>query len=593
MVQSYWKSTSDILTDHSERATLAGIGRRGRDFVPGDNVNHDENETVDRLVTWQMEGRFTRRQLVAGALALPAISALLAGCGDDEGDADSTPSAEDTASAVAEDTAGAVESSVAEGGGIIRVASQKPAGPLDPIAMADLGSYGMIAQCFDYLCTLGDADIAPGLAIKWTANADSTVWTFQLRDGVKWQNGADFTSADVVATMDRIVAVGDGLGGSIVAGNVTAPDPLTVVFTLGASNASLPYLVSVYNPQSAITPADYAAGTTLDGRPDGTGAWKLDSYDPTTGAKFVRNDTWWGGKTSLDGADWQFFADVSSMVTAMQGGSVDAIVQFSIVGGDALFADPNFNVISMRAATHREIWMNCSEGQFTDKRVRQALALCLDRDQIIQTLFQGKADVGNDHVIAPLYPFFSDTVPQRTRDTEKSKALLAEAGFPDGLTAVLNAVDLQEIPQLAELVQIQAAEGGFNLTLNVESGDTFYGTQWCQTYPCAGSAELGIVDYGHRATPDVYLLKAFRTGGDWNSSQYSSADLDAAIVEYQASAELPARTAACEKIETIMNDEVPAVIPYFYNYIGGHSKKFTGVRLSALGQMFFDLAVMG
>ncbi|TPW13577.1 MAG: putative oligopeptide ABC transporter oligopeptide-binding protein, partial [Acidimicrobiaceae bacterium] len=255
-----------------------------------------------------------------------------------------------------------------------------------------------------------------------------------------------------------------------------------------------------------------------------------------------------------------------------------------------LFNDPNFNVIAIRAATHREIWMNCTDGQFADKRIRQALAYCIDRDALVDTLFSGKADVGNDHVIAPFYPFFSPDVPQRTRDVEKSKALLAEAGFPDGIKATLNAIDLQEIPQLAELVQIQAADGGFDLTLNIESPDTFYGTQWCQTYPCAGSAELGIVDYGHRPVPDVYLLKAFRTGGDWNSSQYKSEELDAAIVEYQANAELDARTAACNKIETIMNEDVPAVIPYFYNYIGGHSKSFTGVRLSALGQMLLDQA---
>jgi peptide/nickel transport system substrate-binding protein len=457
--------------------------------------------------------------------------------------------------------------------------------------MVDLGAYGIVAQCFEYLCGLADdGDIGPGLATEWTANDDSTEWTFKLREGVTWQNGADFTADDVVATMERIVAVGDSLGGAIKTGDATASDASTVVFKLATPNASLPYLVSIYNPQSVITPKDYVAGTTLDAQPDGTGPWKLAKYDPTTGATFERNDAWWGGSTPLDSIEWQFFTDVSSMVTAMQSGAVDGIVQFSVVGGDALLNDENFNTIAMRTATHREIWFNCSEGQFTDKRVRQAFALCLDRQALIDTLFLGKADIGNDHVIAPLYPFFSDKVPQRERDTAQAKQLLADAGFPDGIKATLNAVDLQEIPQLAELIQIQTAEGGFTLELNVESSSTFYDTQWCQSYPCAGSAELGIVDYGHRATPDVYLLKAFRSGGDWNSSQYKSPELDAAILEYQASAELDKRTAACEKIETIMVEDTPAAIPYFYNYLGGFSKSFTGVRLSALGQMLLDQA---
>jgi peptide/nickel transport system substrate-binding protein len=563
-----------------------------------------DHETGEGFFETAMTSRLTRRSLARRAaimgVSVPAVAALIAACGSDDDESVTTAAPGDTAAAgvttgasaaPGETTAPDGTDAPATSGGTIRVAAQKPAGPLDPIAMVDLGSYGVIAQCFEYLCTIAESDIGPGLATEWTPNDDSTEWTFTLREGVTWSaTGNPFTSADVVATMERIATGGDGLGGAIVTGNVTAVDDLTVLFTLASPNASLPYLVSVYNPQSAITPADYELGTTLDGRPDGTGPWILSAYDPTTGASYVRNDTWWGGKTPLDGADWQFFADASSMVTAMQGKSVDAIVQFSVVGGDALFNDDDFEVISMRAATHREIWMNCTDGQFTDKRVRQALALCIDRDALVETLFAGQAETGNDHPIAPLYPFFSDAVTQRTRDTDAAKALLADAGFPDGIKATLNAVDLQEIPQLAELIQIQAAEGGFDLEINVESGSTFYDTKWCQSYPCAGSAELGIVDYGHRATPDIYLLKAFKSGGDWNSSQYKSDELDAAILEYQSTAELEGRTAACEKIETILNEDVPAVIPYFYNYIGGHSKSFTGVRLTALGQMFLDQA---
>jgi peptide/nickel transport system substrate-binding protein len=571
-------------------------------------MDQTENEAVKRSVAAGLNGRFTRRQLATGVLAIPAVSALIAACGSDKKTTSTngttgaseapTTTAASTETSAASSTpattapAAATSAPATVSGGTMRVAAQATAKTLDPIAMIDLGAYGIVAQSFEYLAGLADnGDIGPGLATKWEANADSTEWTFTLRDNAKWQASGDpFTADDVVATMERIVSAGDKLGGAIKAGSAVAKDPHTVVFTLDSPNASLPYLVSIFNPQSAITHKDYAAGTTADAQPDGTGAWKLTKYDPTTGATFERNDDWWGGKTPLDSIEWQFFTDVSSMVTAMQSGAVDAIVQFSVVGGDALLNDPNFNTIAMRTATHREIWFNCAEGQFTDKRTRQAFALTLDRQALIDTLFKGKADIANDHPIAPLWPFFSKDVPQRERDTAKAKQLLADAGFPDGLKATLHAVDLQEIPQLAELIQIQAAEGGFTLDLNVESSSTFYDAEWCQSYPCAGSAELGIVDYGHRPTPDVYLVKAFRSGGDWNSSQYKNPDLDAAILEYQASAELDKRTAACKKIETILNEDVPASIPYFYNYLGGHSKSFTGVQLSALGQMLLSKA---
>ena len=121
------------------------------------------------------------------------------------------------------------------------------------------------------------------------------------------------------------------------------------------------------------------------------------------------------------------------MVTAASAGEVDTLVQFQVIGGDALFNDENFTVVGFPAATHRQIWMRCDTGQFADPKVRQALGMCIDRQALIDTLFKGQADIGNDHVIAPMYPYFDASVPQRERDTEGAKALLAEAGFPDGL----------------------------------------------------------------------------------------------------------------------------------------------------------------
>ncbi len=217
--------------------------------------------------------------------------------------------------------------------------------------MADLGAYGVVAQCFEYLCGLGDdGDIGPGLATEWTANADSTEWTFKLREGVKWQSGGDFTADDVVATMERIVAARRlGLGGRDQGRRLHGqPTPTRwSSSSLRRTPAFRTWCRSTTRSRRSRR-QDFAAGTTLDAQPDGTGPWKLTNYDPTTGATFERNEDWWGGKTPLDGIDWQFFTDVSSMVTAMQSGSVDAIVQFSVVGGDALLNDDNFNTIAMR-----------------------------------------------------------------------------------------------------------------------------------------------------------------------------------------------------------------------------------------------------
>ncbi len=544
-------------------------------------------------------GRLSRREFIKRGtvlgLSMGSIGAVIAACSS------TTPSASVAAPTTAPATSGptaaptAAPTAVPVPGGSIRVALQRPVS-IDPVGMQDLGGYGITAQSFEFLCTLNAAgsDIAPGLAEKWTPNGDGTVWTFNLRQGVTWHDGSPFTSADVVATMERLVAAGNsGLKGVLDVGGAVATDANTVTFNLVGGNGNFPYLVSVFNAQTLITPASYAAGTTLDAAPAGTGAWKLDSYNQQTGATFSRNDAWWGGRTPLDSTEFIFFDETGPMVTAYQGDQVDAIVQFDVLSGAGLFDDPNFSIIATQAALHRQIWMRTDTGQFADKRVRQALAYTFDRPALVQQLFKGRADVANDHVIASIYPYFDPSVPQRVQDIDKARALLAEAGVSN-LTAVLHAGELLEIPDLAVLLKSQAAQAGINLEVAVESLNTFYGAQWCPGEPaeppCSGAAELGIVDYGHRATPDVYLNAALKTNGVWNSSQYSSAAFDAAFTEFQTAVGVDAQKTACGKIETILNEDVPIGVPYFYNYLAGNSNKFGGVYSSALGQMFFSAA---
>jgi peptide/nickel transport system substrate-binding protein len=279
------------------------------------------------------------------------------------------------------------------------------------------------------------------------------------------------------------------------------------------------------------------------------------------------------------------------MITAYQGDQVDAIVQFDVLTGASLFDDPNFSLIATPAALHRQIWMKSDSGPFADKRVRQALAYTFDRPGLIDQLFRGRAELGNDHVIWQGYPYFDPAIAQRVQDIDMAKQLLSDAGVSN-LTATLHAGQLQEIPDLTALLKSQAEQAGITLNVEVESLDTFYGAQWCPADPadppCSGAAELGIVDYGHRATPDVYLNAALKTNGIWNSSQYSSADFDAAFTEFQKSVGVDAQKAACTKIETILNEDVPIGVPYFYNYLAGNSNKFQGVFSSALGQMSFS-----
>jgi peptide/nickel transport system substrate-binding protein len=549
-------------------------------------------------------GALSRRSfLVKGSvvgLSAAFMGSVIAACGSDD---ENTSTSETTAGGGTETTAGetgggtdttAAPTGGFKQGGTLKVGNQRPGSPLDPVAMDNVGTYTLIATSFEYLCGKGDgAALAPMLAESWEPNADGSVWTFTLREGVTWHDGSPFTAADVVATVDRLA--GGNLAASLEAGAAKAIDDFTVEITLLAADGQFPYQMSIYNPQSVITPADYEVGTLLDKRPAGTGPFKLDKFDVATGATFVRNDAWWGGTPSLDAVEFVFSDDIATIVNGLLGGAVDAIVGFSVVGGEAVFADETIKVESITGAAHRQLWMNTREGNFTDVRVRQAVALGLDRQALVDTILQGKGQVANDHPIASAFPFYDSAAPaQRERDVEKAKALLKEAG-KEGLAITLHAPTLLEIPQLAELIQSQLKDIGMDITLNIESTDTFY-DRWCKVYDsptepagCDGGEEFGIVDYGNRGTPDVYLVKAYATG-EWNSAHYISEPFREAVAEYQAALDLEGRKTAITKVQTIANEDVPYVIPYFYDYLYAVRNTVGGVVGTGLGHFYCGTA---
>ena len=517
-------------------------------------------------------------------LGAPLIGAILAACGSDSNGTTGATTGDGTTApgGTTAPAAGAIKQ-----GGTLRIAAQKPAGPLDPVAMADLGTYTPVVTAFEYLVDILGADVKPMLAEKWAPNADGSVWTFNLRKGVKWHDGTPFTSADVVATMDRLA--GSNLKASVAVGATKAIDDFTVEITLLSPDGQFPQQVGAYNPQSVITPKDFVLGTTLDQRKTGTGAFKLTKYDAATGATFEANTEWWGGKPFLDKVEFIFSDDLATQVSGLQGGAADAIVQVSVVGGDAVLNDSNLTVGIIKGSAHRQIWMNTREGDFTDVKVRQAVALGIDRQALIDNVLKGKGDIGNDHPISPIYPFFDSTLPQRARDVEGAKKLLADAGKA-GMKATMYFPKLQEIPQLAQLIQSQLKDIGMEVTLKQEA--VVDGEEWCKVYDskvepagCDGGMDFGIVDYGPRGVPDVYLVKAYATG-EWNSAHYISEPFRAAVKKYQSSLDIDGQKAAIKDIQKIANEDVPYAIPYFYNSLYATAKNVTGIVVTGLGHFY-------
>jgi peptide/nickel transport system substrate-binding protein len=555
-----------------------------------DAVREQRSELENHLIDEYKDGKISRREFVRRGtvvgMSIPLVSFIVAACGGGEEGGGGTQATETTAG-------------TAQPGGTVRVALIQPTTAPNPLLVQDEGGAGMLGSTGEYLSFSDEnLELQPRIAESWEPNEDGSAWTFKIRQGVTFHSGATLTANDVKTTFDKLIDPDAGsanaqsaLGGVLSAGNIEAPDDATVVFNLDAPNGNFPTLVSSANYNAIIIPADLDPadwGKTFEG----TGPFKLEKFTPKVGASFVRNDAYWGDKANPDKIDVKFYDEEAPMVLALQGDEVDFIEHFSVSGGKALLDDPNVQVIAIRTATHRQLHMRTDKEPFTDKRVRQAIGLSLDRNALVDGLWEGKADIGNDSPFAPLYPSTDTSVAQREQDLDQAKQLLADAG-KEGVTVELNTWNGFEIPDLAQLVKSYAEQIGVKINLKITDAATYYGdgvfgkSTWLDSV-------MGITDYGHRPVPNVYLTAALSGNpkvGVWNSAHFKNDQYDELVRQYVAALDLDSQKSFAKQIQELLLDETPIIFPYFYNFLSAAKPSLQGAVSAATGQ--FDLSKAG
>jgi peptide/nickel transport system substrate-binding protein len=279
-----------------------------------------------------------------------------------------------------------------------------------------------------------------------------------------------------------------------------------------------------------------------------------------------------------------FFADETAAVTGFQEGRFDAIPHISFSGATPLLDNPDAQVTSISRAQHRQVYFDTSKPPFDDKRVRQAIALTLNRDELIQGLLGGYGVVGNDHPIWENFPMYNpDAVEQREQDLDTARQLMADAGYPDGFQAPLDTLVFFEVEDLAQLIAESVSEIGIDLTVGVYDSGTYYADYWL-----AADASMGIVNYGHRGVPHVYLgaplLSPDRLGdGSWNASHWSNPDYDALFDQFTQAPDLETQTEIAGQMQALLNDEVPFIVPYYVDHITVTAPGFSGLSVTGMG----------
>ncbi|HJR92777.1 MAG TPA: ABC transporter substrate-binding protein [Acidimicrobiia bacterium] len=550
------------------------------------------NQIIDEYSAGKMTRReFLRRGSILG-MSLPMMGFLASACSPEGAATTTTAAAGTTLTTAAPGTTSPAPSTTGAPAGptTVRAAFFAPAGPIDPVLANDEGRLAVLGQTAQYL-TFSDAELnlRPVLAESWEPNETFDVWTFNLRQGVLYHDGSEVVADDVVASI-RGIAEGNAASAfgtfGVTPDSVSAVDQYTVQFTLERPSGSFPFFVSSDNYNAVILPTafweGYAEGS-YEAEFPGSGPWVMESHEPGVSAAFVKNENYWDDNSGQpDRLELLFFADEAPAVTAFQEGRIDAIPHVSFSGGQAIIDTPDATTSSISTAQHRQIYFDTSAPPFEDVRVRQAIALTLDRQTLIDGLVGGFGVIGNDHPIWSLFPVYNpDAVAQREADLATAQQLLDAAGFGDGLEAPLDVLEFFEVEDLAQLVQASAAQlNGVNLTVGVYDAGTYYEDYWL-----AAASSMGIVNYGHRGVPDVYLGAPLLSDGTWNASHWVNETYDDLFSQYSQAPDLDTQRSLAGEIQTLLNEEVPFMVPYFVDHISVTKPNFTGMEVTGMGHV--------
>jgi len=509
-----------------------------------------------------------KSRLFLGLISLFFVSALvLSSCGGTE----KTPQPVDLP---AEEPVTEEETMEETSHPVFRVAFQ-PIVQTDPALISSDSEVFIANAVYDYLIDVNEkSNPVPRLALDWSISDDGLVYTFNLADDVTFHDGTSFSAADVVWTFDRLRNPDLGFATSSLYGNIISietVDDSTVVFTLETPN---PFFLYDLSDNHALIIKN---GTEDASDFNGTGPFVVTDYNPEDRIILEANPAYFvEGEPRLKNVEVIFFPDDIAMIDALRGGQVDLVMRMPTSLFESLQSEDGIETIAIPTNGFDLIRLRSDRAPGNDPRVIQAFKLATDREAILDLVQQGYGAVGNDSPVGPLYgSYYNSSVTPPARDVAAAKALLADAGYENGLELTLHVPDSGGRPDLAAVLQQQWAEANILVDISVEPESVYYGDDgWLEV-------DLGITGWGSRPYPQFYLDVMLVTDAAWNEAHFSDPEFDALAQTAGTTLDETERIVAYGLIQQLLAERGPVIIPYYFAQFGAINADYDGFELKA------------
>ncbi len=429
---------------------------------------------------------------------------------------------------------------------------------LDPTAAAPV-AIGQVVwkNLFEGLTTVNEnGDIAPQLAEAWEVSDDGLTYTFKLREGVTFHNGKPFTAETAKYSIDRIIAddsVNPQKALYSAIETVEATDAHTLTLTLSRPAYDLLYWLG-FPAAVMVEPESEATNATV---PVGTGPFEFGEWKKGNQVTLTRNPNYWGEKPALETVTFRFIADAQAQAAALTSGGVDAIPEFAAPELVSTFeTNDAFDVVPGTTGMEVVAGMNNAKPPFDDARVRRALMMAIDRQAIIDATNSGYGTPIGSH-FSPSDAGYEDLTGVLPYDPEQAKALLAEAGYGDGLQFTIKAPNRGYAERAAEIMQAYFAQIG--VTATIESSE--FPAKWLQDVFKDTNYDMTII--GHAEPLDIGIYAR-----DPYYFNYDNPEFDATMKAIADATNAEERLAGYKKAQEILAEDVPALFLYAWPKIG-------------------------